>query len=143
MVEYIDGSVLAQLGSPDMRTPIAHALAWPERIESGVEFLDLFAVARLDFEPPDFQRFPCLRLAYEAARAGGTAPALLNAANEVAVNAFLEGRLGFADIPVVVESVLSRLPARPADELNTILEDDSAARAMVAEMLTQKRQYSA
>jgi len=143
MVEYIDGSVLAQLGSPDMRTPIAHALAWPERIESGVEFLDLFAVARLDFEPPDFQRFPCLRLAYEAARAGGTAPALLNAANEVAVNAFLEGRLGFADIPVVVETVLSRLPARPADELNTILEDDSAARAMVAEMLTQKRQYSA
>ncbi len=143
MVEYIDGSVLAQLGSPDMRTPIAHALAWPERIESGVEFLNLFEVARLDFEPPDFQRFPCLRLAYEAARAGGTAPALLNAANEAAVNAFLEGRLGFTDIPTVVESVLSRLPARPAGDLDTILEDDSAARSLVAEMLTHKRQYSA
>lgn len=143
MVEYIDGSVLAQLGSPDMRTPIAHALAWPDRIDSGVNFLDLFAVARLDFEPPDFQRFPCLRLAYEAARAGGTAPALLNAANEAAVNAFLEGLLGFTDIPAVVETVLSHLPARSATKLDTILEDDAAARGMVAEMLTRKRQYSA
>jgi 1-deoxy-D-xylulose-5-phosphate reductoisomerase len=143
MVEYIDGSVLAQLGSPDMRTPIAHALAWPARIESGVEYLDLFQVARLDFEPPDFDRFPCLRLAYAAARAGGTAPTLLNAANEMAVNAFLEGRLGFMDIPDVIETVLTRLSPREATDLDTILEDDRAARDMVSGMLSDKRQYGA
>jgi 1-deoxy-D-xylulose-5-phosphate reductoisomerase len=99
MVEYLDGSVLAQMGNPDMRTPIAHALAWPERIESGVASLDLYAVGRLDFEPPDTARFPCLRLAYEAAARGGTAPAVLNAANEVAVQSFLDRRIGFLDIP--------------------------------------------
>ncbi|HKJ23107.1 MAG TPA: 1-deoxy-D-xylulose-5-phosphate reductoisomerase, partial [Gammaproteobacteria bacterium] len=143
MVEYVDGSVLAQLGSPDMRTPIAHALAWPERIESGVAFLDLFEVARLDFQPPDFDRFPCLRLAYEAARRGGTAPALLNAANEMAVDAFLGGRLGFTEIPGMLETVLSRLPARDATDLDVILEDDQAARAAVTELLARNRQQRA
>ncbi|MEY6431646.1 1-deoxy-D-xylulose-5-phosphate reductoisomerase [Thioalkalicoccus limnaeus] len=110
LVQYIDGSVLAQLGNPDMRTPIAHALAWPERMVSGVAPLDLFAVGRLDFQPPDLTRFPCLRLAYEAAAAGGTAPAVLNAANEVAVAAFLDRRIGFTDIARTVERTLDRLP---------------------------------
>ncbi len=128
MVEYQDGSVLAQLGNPDMRTPIAHALAWPERVESGVSGLDLVAVARLDFERPDPERFPCLRLACEAAHAGGTAPAILNAANEVAVDAFLDRRLRFTDIPRVIEGTLSALAPRPADELEVILEDDRRAR---------------
>jgi len=106
MVEYVDGSVLAQMGNPDMRTPIANALGYPERIESGVSALDLFAVARLDFEVPDMSRFPCLGLAYEALRLGGTAPAILNAANEIAVAAFLDRRIGFMDIPSLIQSVL-------------------------------------
>jgi len=128
MVEYVDGSVLAQMGNPDMRTPIAHALAWPDRIVSGVESLDLFSVARLDFEPPDLQRFPCLGLAYEAARRGGTAPAVLNAANEIAVAAFLEERIGFLDIPRVVEVVMDRQPVLAVESLDTVLEADRAAR---------------
>ncbi len=103
MVEYVDGSILAQLGNPDMRTPIAHALGWPDRIGSGVESLDLIAAARLDFEAPDLVRFPSLGLARAAAVAGGTAPAALNAANEVAVAAFLERRIGFLDIPALIE----------------------------------------
>lgn len=107
MVEYIDGSVLAQLGNPDMRTPIAHALAWPERIDSGVSSLDFMAAARFDFEAPDTERFPCLRLAQDAAAAGGTAAAILNAANEIAVEAFLQGRITFVAIAQVVESVLN------------------------------------
>ena len=102
LVDYVDGSVLAQLGNPDMRTPISHALAWPERIDSGVAPLDLFAIARLDFQVPDEQRFPCLRLAREAAQAGGTAPAMLNAANEVAVAAFLERRIRFPEIASII-----------------------------------------
>lgn len=128
MVEYIDGSVLAQLGNPDMRTPIAHALAWPERIGSGSESLDLFDVARLDFEPPDLKRFPCLKLAREAMEAGGTATAILNAANEVAVAAFLEGELNFADIPAVIEAALSEVPSREAVSLEVVLEADAVAR---------------
>ncbi len=128
MVEYQDGSVLAQLGNPDMRTPIAHALAWPDRVDSGVPSLDLVAIARLDFERPDPERFPCLRLACEAARAGGTAPAILNAANEIAVEAFLDRRLRFTDIPRVIEGVLAAVPLRPADEVDVILEDDRRAR---------------
>ncbi len=128
MVEYTDGSVLAQLGNPDMRTPIAHALAWPDRIESGVKSLDLFEVARLDFERADTERFPCLRLAYEGARVGGTTPTVLNAANEVAVQAFLERRIGFTDIPRVIEHALTRTGAREASRLEVILEDDSKAR---------------
>jgi 1-deoxy-D-xylulose-5-phosphate reductoisomerase len=106
MVEYVDGSILAQLGNPDMRTPIAHALGWPDRIASGVQSLDLVAAARLDFEAPDLDRFPALRLARAAAESGGTAPAALNAANEVAVAAFLEGRLRFPGIPHLIEAVL-------------------------------------
>jgi 1-deoxy-D-xylulose-5-phosphate reductoisomerase len=128
LVEYIDGSVLAQLGHPDMRTPIAHALAWPERIQSGSEGLDLFEVARLDFERPDVVRFPCLRLAREAMSLGGTATAILNAANEVAVAAFLAGELNFADIPAVIETTLSHLPGHEAVSLEVILKADANAR---------------
>ncbi|WP_404363659.1 1-deoxy-D-xylulose-5-phosphate reductoisomerase [Marinobacter sp.] len=135
MVEYVDGSVLAQLGSPDMRTPIANGLAWPERIESGVAPLDLFALGRFHFERPDLERFPCLRLAAEAFRAGGTAPALLNAANEVAVAAFLGGKLGFSDIPLIIERTLSAMTVRDADSFDTIFAEDMAARRMAAEQI--------
>jgi len=135
MVEYNDGSVLAQLGNPDMRTPIAHALAWPERIESGVGSLDMFAVARLDFEAPDLGRFPCLRLAIEAMEAGGTAPAILNAANEIAVEAFLDGRLGFTKIAQVIEKTLETMTAREADTLATIFEDDTEARSVAQSLV--------
>jgi 1-deoxy-D-xylulose-5-phosphate reductoisomerase len=128
LVEYVDGSTLAQLGNPDMRTPIAHALAWPERIESGVESLDLLRLGALRFEAPDRRQFPCLRLAEAAARSGGTAPALLNAANEVAVAAFLEGRLNFTAIAGVIERVLERLPVRPVASLGDVLAADADAR---------------
>ena len=132
MVQYTDGSVLAQLGNPDMRTPIAHALGWPERIDAGVAPLDLFAIARLDFEPPAPERFPCLRLAYRAAADGGTAPVVLNAANEVAVAAFLDGRIGFTDIARVVEQTMDRLPPEPVDlsGLEHVLGVDAAARRL-------------
>jgi 1-deoxy-D-xylulose-5-phosphate reductoisomerase len=131
LVQYIDGSVLAQLGNPDMRTPIAHALAWPERLSSGVAPLDLFAVQRLDFEPPDLDRFPCLGLATQAAAAGGTAPVVLNAANEVAVAAFLDRRIGFTAIAEVVEETLARLPAAAVDGCGIafLLDIDRKARA--------------
>ena len=131
MVQYTDGSVLAQLGNPDMRTPIAHALAWPERMQSGVDPLDIFAIARLDFEPPAPERFPCLRLAYRAAADGGTAPAVLNAANEVAVAAFLEGRIGFTTIGRIVEHTMDALPPEPVDGdgLDHVLEIDARARS--------------
>ena len=135
MVQYRDASVVAQLGNPDMRTPIAHALAWPERIGSGVATLDLVSIGRLDFEPPDPHRFPCLRLAREVAEAGGTAPAILNAANEVAVEAFLGRRLRFTDIPRVIEAALSVLPARPAEELDVILEDDRRSREVALDFV--------
>jgi 1-deoxy-D-xylulose-5-phosphate reductoisomerase len=128
MVEYRDGSVLAQLGNPDMRTPIAHALAWPDRIASGVSNLDICAVARLDFAAPDPLRFPCLRLAREALHAGGTAAAVLNAANEIAVQAFLERRLPFTAIARVIEATLAEIPARAADSLETVLAEDLRAR---------------
>ena len=130
MVQYVDGTVLAQMGNPDMRTPIAHALAWPERHSSGVSALDLFEIARLDFEPPDTVCFPCLRLAFEAITAGGTAPAVLNAANEVAVARFLESRLPFTGIPEVVERTLAAFPHGPADELEVLLDADAAARTL-------------
>jgi 1-deoxy-D-xylulose-5-phosphate reductoisomerase len=129
MVEYVDGSVLAQLGNPDMRTPIAHALGWPERIESGVESLDLVRIGQLGFEAPDLDRFPCLRIARAAAETGGTAPAVVNAANEVAVAAFLDGRLNFAGIPAVIESVLARHAAAPVSDLAAVLEADAWARS--------------
>jgi 1-deoxy-D-xylulose-5-phosphate reductoisomerase len=128
MVRYRDGSVLAQLGQPDMRTPIAYGLAWPERIEAGVAPLNLTQLAGLSFTEPNFTQFPCLSLAFAAAKAGGTAPAVLNAANEVAVAAFLENSLAYLSIPNVVEHCLSALPPVPADSLETILEVDTQAR---------------
>ena len=128
MVEYIDGSVLAQLGNPDMRTPIAYALAYPERIPSGVGPLDLFKVARLDFEAPDTIRFPCLRLAFEALRRGDTAPAILNAANEVAVQAFLASKIAFMDIPRMIEDTLSTMTIAEAASLEDLIAIDQAAR---------------
>lgn len=128
MVQYVDGSVLAQLGNPDMRTPIAHALAYPERIDSGVAALDLFKVATLNFVAPDFERFPCLALAYQALRAGGTAPAILNAANEVAVDAFLNQKIAFLDIPHLISDVLATLPVSAVNELEDVLAADAAAR---------------
>ena len=128
MVEYLDGSVLAQLGSPDMRTPIAHALAWPQRIEAGVQSLDLVRVGRLEFRSPDLQRFPCLRLAMVAARQGGTSPATVNAANEVAVQAFLDRQLNFTDIAAVIETVMTQSTHAPATDMPAILAADAAAR---------------
>ncbi|MDZ7736437.1 MAG: 1-deoxy-D-xylulose-5-phosphate reductoisomerase [Gammaproteobacteria bacterium] len=128
LVQYCDGSVLAELGHPDMRTPIAHALAWPERVSAGVEVLDLFAVARLDFQPPDMTRFPCLHLAAQAMHTGGTATAVLNAANEVAVAEFLAGRIRFTDIPRVVEATLANESVQPATSLEIVLAADTSAR---------------
>lgn len=129
LVEYVDGSMIAQLSNPDMRIPIAHALAYPNRIESGARQLDLPAVGQLSFEPPDSQRFPCLTLAYAALKAGGTAPALLNAANEVAVAAFLRGQLGFTGIASVIEGVLDQIAVDEANDLNGVLDADRRARA--------------
>ncbi|GGH96833.1 1-deoxy-D-xylulose-5-phosphate reductoisomerase [Pseudomonas fluvialis] len=138
MVDYLDGSVLAQLGNPDMRTPIAHALAWPERIDAGVSALDLFRIARLDFQAPDEQRFPCLRLARQAAEQGGTAPALLNAANEVAVAAFLAGRIGFTAIAALIEEVLQREPVAAADDLQQVFAADARARELADAWLVRQ-----
>ena len=128
MVEYADGSVIAQLGNPDMRTPIAHALAYPDRIEAGVASLDLFRIGRLDFAAPDFARFPALRLGYRALREGGSSPATLNAANEVAVAGFLDRRLPFPAITAVIEAVMNALPPRASASLDDVLEADAAAR---------------
>lgn len=136
MVEYTDGSVLAHLGNPDMRTPIAHALAWPDRMEAGVVQLDLFKLARLDFEKPDYERFPCLALASEAMQAGGTATAILNAANEIAVEKFLAGIIRFTDIARIVKETLEALPNHNADSLQTILDDDNAAREFAINAVT-------
>jgi 1-deoxy-D-xylulose-5-phosphate reductoisomerase len=137
MVQYVDGSVLAQLGNPDMRTPIAFALAYPERIDAGVAPLDLFQIAKLDFVAPDFVRFPCLGLAYQALRAGGSVPALLNAANEVAVAAFLDRRIAFLDIPRLIESVLASVPRQEVNALQDVLDADAAARASAQEWVTR------
>jgi 1-deoxy-D-xylulose-5-phosphate reductoisomerase len=135
LVEYADGSLLAQLGAPDMRTPIAQALAWPERVASGVQSLDLGVTGRLDFEPPDHVRFPSLGLARAAARAGGTAPAVLNAANEVAVQAFLDGRLNFTGIAAVIDKVLQRLDSCPVRVLGDVLDADAAARRLAIALI--------
>jgi 1-deoxy-D-xylulose-5-phosphate reductoisomerase len=138
MVTYSDGSVLAQMGNPDMRTPIAHALAWPERIDSGVEPLDLFEVARLDFEKPDMARFPCLRLCYEAIEAGGAATITLNAANEIAVDAFLNEMIGFTDIASVVETVLDKAEtSQDIHSLESILQHDQQARRLAYDCVDQ------
>ncbi|HEA26352.1 MAG TPA: 1-deoxy-D-xylulose-5-phosphate reductoisomerase [Ectothiorhodospiraceae bacterium] len=138
MVQYIDGSVLAQLGNPDMRTPIAHALGYPQRIKSGVDHLNIFDIARFDFKEPDMQRFPCLRLAYEALTAGGTAPAILNAANELAVEAFLQGRLGFMEISTIVEKSLEQLAVSPVTDLGALLRVDAEARDVAKELIERR-----
>ncbi len=138
MVEYQDGSVLAQLGNPDMRTPIAHALAWPRRLVSGAAFLDFARLGPLEFQAPDFARFPCLRLAFAALETGGTAPAILNAANEAAVQAFLDQRIRFTDIAAVVEQTLERVSPRGVNTLATILDDDAQARAVVSEWIAAR-----
>jgi 1-deoxy-D-xylulose-5-phosphate reductoisomerase len=135
LVEYVDGSLIAQLSTPDMRVPIAYALAWPERIASGAPQLDLAALKSLSFEPPDERRFPCLPLAYAALEQGGTAPALLNAANEVAVDAFLGGRLRFTGIAGVIAQTLDTVPAAAAADLETIMAADSAARRAAAALV--------
>jgi len=135
LVEYVDGSVLAQLGSPDMRTPIAHALAWPERIDSGVEFLDLLKAGRLDFRAPDAERFRCLALAQAAARAGGLYPVVLNAANEVAVEAFLARQLNFPGIAAVIEAVVERGTGGAIGGLDDVLAADAEGRARARERI--------
>lgn len=136
MVEYLDGSVVAQMASPDMRIPIAHAMAWPQRMESGAARLDLFDIARLEFEPPDLTRFPCLRLAQQAMAAAGTATAVLNAANEVAVSAFLAGQIRFPGIAKLIESTLENVTFKPADSLEAILQADATAREVASALLT-------
>jgi 1-deoxy-D-xylulose-5-phosphate reductoisomerase len=135
MVRYRDGSVLAQLGQPDMRTPIAYGLAWPERIDAGVEPLNLTQLANLNFFEPDFKRFPCLALAFDAAKAGGTAPAVLNAANEVAVAAFLDQGLPYLSIHQVVEQVLNRLPVQNVQSLEDVLNADTLARKLANDII--------
>lgn len=140
MVAYVDGSVLAQLGNPDMRTPIAHAMAYPARIDAGVRPLDLFAIAQLNFERPDLARFPCLALAYQALEAGGVAPAVLNAANEVAVGHFLDGGLRFDRIPVVIAEALDAVAPRGAETLELVLEADHEARRFAMDFV--RRNYA-
>jgi 1-deoxy-D-xylulose-5-phosphate reductoisomerase len=137
MVEYIDGSILAQMGAPDMRTPIAYGLAWPERIEAGVASLDLFSVARLNFERPDSVRFPCLSLAAQAFKAGGTAGAILNAANEIAVAAFLNRNMEFTAIPDTIAQVLASITPGPAATLEQILAADRAAREVARDLVRE------
>ncbi|HET19110.1 MAG TPA: 1-deoxy-D-xylulose-5-phosphate reductoisomerase, partial [Chromatiales bacterium] len=137
MVAYSDGSVLAQMGNPDMRTPIAHALSWPERIESGVSPLDLTRVGGLQFEQPDTDRFPCLRLAFDALRRGGVAPAVLNAANEIAVEGFLDRRLRFTQIPALIQAVMDQVRPVEADTLEAVFTADSEARERAGEWIAR------
>jgi 1-deoxy-D-xylulose-5-phosphate reductoisomerase len=134
LVEYIDGSMLTQLGNPDMRVPISYALAWPERIESGVSSLDLIALGKLDFKPLDRKRYPCLNLAYQALAAGGTSSTILNAANEIAVQTFLAGHIKFTAIFSIIEEVLNHVPSRFAESLEVILEDDLRARELTLKL---------
>ncbi|NDC08721.1 MAG: 1-deoxy-D-xylulose-5-phosphate reductoisomerase [Oxalobacteraceae bacterium] len=135
MVAYADGSVLAQLGNPDMRTPIAHALAYPERIDSGVDAIDLAGIGQLNFRQPDRERFPCLQLAFDALNIGGSAPAVLNAANEVAVQAFLDRQISFSRISSLIAETLSRIPAAAVDTLESLLEQDTKAREQARALL--------
>lgn len=137
MVAYEDGSVLAQLGNPDMRTPIAHAMAWPERMSSGVADLDIFDVAHLDFEKPDMKRFPCLRLAYDAIRKGGTGPTILNAANEIAVQTFLDGTIPFTEIPEIIERTLENVSIKDAESLEVVFAADEEAREYALTHMTR------
>ena len=140
LVQYTDGSVLAQLGNPDMRTAIAYGLAWPQRIDSGVAPLDLIATARLDFEAPDEGRFPCLRLAREAVAAGGTAMAICNAANEIAVAAFLADEIRFTDIPQIIESTLESITIVEPNTLSVVEAADSEARSVACEAVAGRIQ---
>lgn len=137
MVEYVDGSVLAQLGNPDMRTPIAYALGYPDRLQSGVGSLDLFKIGQLDFEAPDTNKFPCLRLAYEALKLGGNAAAILNAANEIAVEAFIQKAIKFTDIPRLIEFVLNKSSIKEVIDLNMLINTDAAARDSAREWLSR------
>ena len=139
LVRYVDGSVLAELGNPDMRTPIAHALAYPERIDSGVAALDLFSVGALSFERPDAERFPCLGLAYRALKLGGSGPAILNAANEVAVAAFLDRKISFNAIPAIIAAVLDTLPVTAVDTLADALAADAQARGFAEQVIAERR----
>ena len=139
LVRYVDGSVLAELGNPDMRTPIAHALAYPERIDSGVAALDLFSVGALSFERPDAERFPCLGLAYRALKLGGSGPAILNAANEAAVAAFLDRRISFNAIPAIIAAALDTLPVKAVDTLADALAADAQARDFAEQVITERR----
>ena len=143
LVEYIDGSVIAQLSNPDMRVPIAHAMAYPERIESGVAPLDLGSLGQLSFEPPDTRRFPCLQLAYRALDAAGTAPTVLNAANELAVEAFLAGRLRFTSIPAVIEEVLAQVPAEDITDLEALIAADALARRIARTVIGRSQARAA
>ncbi|MDG1694091.1 MAG: 1-deoxy-D-xylulose-5-phosphate reductoisomerase [Porticoccaceae bacterium] len=135
LVQYVDGSVMAQLGNPDMRTPIAYGLAWPKRLPSGVADLNLSEIAQLSFEPPDIEKFPCLQIAYDAAKEGGDAPAILNAANEIAVEAFLDGRIGFTAIPKVVEKTLDSFDFYEPQSLAAVQDSDSRARAAARSLI--------
>jgi len=137
MVEYVDGSVLAQLGNPDMRTPIAYALGYPERLQSGVGSLDLFKIGQLDFEAPDTNKFPCLRLAYEALKLGGNAAAILNAANEIAVEAFIQKTIKFTEIPRLIEFVLNKSSIKEVSDLNMLIDTDASARDSAREWLSR------
>ncbi|MDD1609582.1 MAG: 1-deoxy-D-xylulose-5-phosphate reductoisomerase [Methylococcaceae bacterium] len=137
MVDYVDGTVLAQMGNPDMRIPIAYSLAWPDRFDSGVAPLNIFDVARMDFEEPNLQRFPCLRLAYEAINAGGIMPTVLNAANEIAVEAFLNEQLRFTDIAVIIERTMAKFEAKVANTLSLILEADAQARVVANQQISE------
>lgn len=139
MVAYVDGSVIAQLGNPDMRTPIAHAMGFPERIDSGVSALDMFKVAHLDFEAPDFEKFPCLRLAYRALTVGGNMPAVLNAANEVAVESFLAGKMRFTAIPAMIEHVMQIIPPQEIATLDDVLSTDALARSKACDWLVAQQ----
>ncbi len=137
MVDYVDGTVLAQMGNPDMRIPIAHAMAWPERFDSGAKPLNIFDVARMDFEEPNLERFPCLRLAYQAINKGGTMPAVLNAANEIAVEAFLDRRIKFTDIPLIIERCMEKVAVAVADNLAIVLEKDQQARSVAQQIILE------
>ncbi|MEM7358715.1 MAG: 1-deoxy-D-xylulose-5-phosphate reductoisomerase [Pseudomonadota bacterium] len=139
LVEYVDGSFLAQLGAPDMRIPIAHALAWPQRIESGSQVLQLADIARLDFHAPDMDNLPCLRLARRAAEEGKSAPAVLNAANEIAVAAFLDGEIGFTMIPVIVEKTMNDLETIDLSDIDTVLQIDNEARVVARAAINSSR----
>ena len=137
MVDYIDGTVLAQMGNPDMRVPIAYSMAWPERFESGVEPLNIFDVRRMDFEEPNLERFPCLRLAYKAINLGGIIPTVLNAANEIAVEAFLNEQVRFTDIPLIIERCMDQFEVIPADTLAVILEADQQAIVVSKQVISE------